>query len=157
MEAAMKLFPLLLACAVLLAPAHAQVYKWTDPSGKTHYGDRPPDDVRKQEVAIRIDSYDGPVEVVDWAAVLRRRSPGTAAPRAPSAITMYSTAWCPHCRNARAYFAARSIAFTEIDVEKSEAGRREYEALGGKGVPYILVGDKAMRGFSAKRFEALRR
>jgi len=145
-----------LACLALIGGAHGQVYKWTDPSGRTHYGDRPPQDAKKEEVAIRVPSYDGPVEIIDWAAVLRRKSPA-AAPRNVTGVTMYSTSWCPHCRNARSYFTARGIRFTEIDVEASEAGRKEYEALGGKGVPLILVGDKAMRGFSAQRFEALRR
>jgi glutaredoxin len=70
---------------------------------------------------------------------------------------MFSTQWCGHCRNARAYFAAKGIAFNEIDVEASPAGYKEYKQLGGKGVPLILVGKKVMRGFSAERFEAMRR
>jgi glutaredoxin len=138
---------LLLACGAL-----AQVYKWTDPSGKTHYGDSPPDDVKKQEMKIRIPSYDGPVEVRDWAAVIRKKSP--QAPE-PDRITMYSTDWCPHCKNARSYFEAKRIRFTEYNVETSEVGRKEYQALGGGGVPVIVVGSKVMRGFSANKFEAL--
>lgn len=146
----------LIAIALALTlPASAQVYKWTDPSGKTHYGDAPPDDAKKQELKIRIPSYDGPVEVRDWAAVIHKKSP--QPPPEPDRITMYSTDWCPHCKNARNYFNARGLRFTEYNVETSEAGRKEYEALGGKGVPVILVGTKVMRGFSAKAFEALTR
>ncbi|HET7730624.1 MAG TPA: glutaredoxin family protein [Usitatibacter sp.] len=138
--------------------AWAQVYKWTDPSGKTHYGDRPPEGVAKQEVAIRVPSHEGPVEVTDWGAILRRKpAAAAAAPRASAGITMYSTDWCGHCRRAREYFAAHRIAFTEVDVEKSDSGRKDYEALGGRGVPLIVVGDKVMRGFSPQRFEALRK
>ncbi len=38
---------LLLLCAVLAAvPAHAQIYKWVDAKGVTHYSDKPPDDPR---------------------------------------------------------------------------------------------------------------
>jgi glutaredoxin len=148
---------LVLASFLAATAAAAQVYKWTDPSGKVHYGDRPPEDAKKQELAIRIPSYDGPVEVTDWAAVLRRKSPSAPAPQSRGGITMYATDWCPHCRNARKYFEARGIAFTEINVETSESGRKEYQALGGKGVPLIVVGDKLMRGFSPQRFEALRR
>ena len=146
----------LVAAAIALAlPAFAQVYKWTDPSGKTHYGDAPPDDAKKQELKIRIPSYDGPVEVRDWAAVIRKKAP----PGAPEAdrITMYSTDWCPHCKNARNYFNEKGIRFTEYNVETSDTGRKEYEALGGGGVPVIQVGSKVMRGFSPKSFEALAR
>jgi glutaredoxin len=151
MTAAMRIA--IAAIALLLGlPAFAQVYKWTDSTGKVHYGDRPPEDAKKQELRIRIPSYDGPVEVRDWGAVLRRK----AAPGGGSAsITMYSTDWCGHCKNARRYFASKGISYRELDVEKSDSGRREYEALGAGGVPLIVVGDKFMRGFSAAAFEAL--
>ena len=144
----------LVAAAMALAPpAAAQVYKWTDPSGKTHYGDAPPDDAKKQELKIKIPSYEGPVEVRDWAAVIRKKAAPSAP--APDRITMYSTDWCPHCKNARNYFTAKGIRFTEYNVETSDTGRREYEALGGGGVPVIVVGSKVMRGFSPGSFEAL--
>jgi glutaredoxin len=137
---------------LLARPALGQVYKWTDSAGKVHYGDRPPEDAAKQELRIRIPSYEGPVEVRDWGAVLRRRAPAQAS---TGSITMYSTDWCGHCKNARAYFASKGIRYNEIDVEKSEAGRKDFEGFGGGGVPLIVVGDKTMRGFSAKRFEEL--
>ena len=144
---------LIVVVSLLLAlPAFGQVYKWTDSTGKVHYGDKPPEDAKKQELRIRIPSYEGPVEVRDWSAVLRRNAPeggGTAS------ITMYSTDWCGHCKNARAYFASKGIRYREIDVEKSESGRKEFKELGGGGVPLIIVGDKVMRGFSAEYFEAL--
>jgi glutaredoxin len=142
-----------LLAAALCTAAGAQVFKWTDAAGKTHYGDRPPEEAKKQELRIRATSFDGPVEVRDWSAVLKRRPEGDAPVR--SGVTMYSTDWCGHCRNARNYFKAKGIAFTEIDVEKSESGKREFQALGGGGVPLILAGGKSMRGFSAAAFEAL--
>lgn len=148
----------LLAFVLMASPAIAQVYKWTDPSGKTHYGDRPPDDAKKQEVKIRVQSYEGPAEVTDWAEILRKKPAGEPAPATwRTGITMFSTDWCGHCKNARKYFAANGIAFTEIDIEKSAAGHKEYKDLGGKGVPLILVGKKVMRGFSAERFESMRK
>lgn len=146
------LAPLLLAA--LAFAAHAQVYKWTDADGKVHYGDRAPDGAAKQELRIRIPSYDGPVQVRDWASVIRTKA---ATPPSPQAITMYSTDWCGHCKNARNYFAAKGIQYTDVNVETSESGRKEYEALGGGGVPLIQVGGKIMRGFSAASFEKLRK
>jgi len=145
-------YPCLFVLALLLAtPAAAQVYKWTDPSGKVHYGDRPPDDAKKQE--LRIQSYDGPVEVRDWSSVLGT-TPGAAT---SGQVTMYSTSWCGHCKNARNYFAANRVPYREIDVEKSPEAARDFKALGGKGVPLILVGKRAMRGFNAESFEELMR
>ena len=70
-------------------------------------------------------------------------------------VVMYSTQWCPYCRTARAYFERHKIAFVEYDIEASEQNRAQFQALNGRGVPLILVGDKRMQGFNARSFEAL--
>jgi len=43
----------LAACIVLaMSAVHAQVYKWVDKDGRTHYGEKPPDDVKSAPVAV---------------------------------------------------------------------------------------------------------
>jgi glutaredoxin len=141
-----------LLLAALALPAAGQVYKWTDRDGRVHFGDRPPPDAKTEEVRIR--SHEGTAEVKDWSAVIR----GKRAPAASSQhVTMYATQWCGVCKRARAYFAANGIRYTEIDVDTSEAGLKEFRELGGRGVPLILVGDKVMKGFSPEGFERLRK
>ena len=39
----------ILSCTALAA--HAQVFKWVDEKGRTHYGERPPEGVKSSEVA----------------------------------------------------------------------------------------------------------
>ena len=143
---------LALVVLALAAPAAAQVYTWKDKDGKTHFGDRPPPEAKTEEVRIR--SYGTPSPPQDWSRVLKAKAPTAAAAQG---VTMYMAEWCGVCRRARAYFVANKIAFTEIDVEKSDAGRREFDALGGRGVPLIVAGGKVMRGFSPEGFERLRR
>ena len=145
---------LLLLAAVLAFAASAQVYKWKDAEGRTHFGDRPPPDAKTEEVKIR--TYEGTPQVRDWSQVIRGKGKASTPASAQGGVTMYSTAWCGVCKRARGYFATKGIAFTEVDVEKSDAGRRDFEALGGRGVPLILVGDKVMNGFSPEGFEQLR-
>lgn len=149
---------LVFAALLVLMPAAAQVYKWTDSTGKTHYGDSPPEGTKTDEIKIRIPSYEGPPKVTDWAAVIRRPS-AVAGPQGrgamPQGLTMYSTAWCGVCKRAKSYFAAKGIRYTEIDIEKSEAGMRQYEQLGVRGVPAIVVGSKVMTGFSEEALQAL--
>jgi glutaredoxin len=70
-------------------------------------------------------------------------------------VKMYATSWCPYCAKARAYFARRGIAYVEIDIEKSREGRAEYNKLGARGVPVILVGAQRMHGFSEARLSQL--
>jgi Domain of unknown function (DUF4124) len=54
-----KLFRALLhflALLLVVAPALAQVYKWVDEKGVTHYGERPPQGSKPQEVPNRLAS-----------------------------------------------------------------------------------------------------
>jgi glutaredoxin len=142
----------ILAVAGAWLPAAAQVYKWTDSAGRVHYGDKQPEDAKSQQLKLQVQSYEGPAKVMDWAAILHKKAPEVAV---TSSVVMYSTSWCPHCKRARAYFARNGIAYQDIDVEKSEAGKRDFAALGGGGVPLIVVGGKAMRGFDSTRMDQL--
>ena len=51
---------LLLALVLAGSPAFAQVFKWTDAQGRTHYGDKAPEDAKTQEIKVQATSYDGP-------------------------------------------------------------------------------------------------
>jgi glutaredoxin len=146
----------LLACAALaVLPADAQIYKWTGPDGRTQYGDRPPEEARKEELRIGVQSFGGPAEVDTWTQVLKRPpAVDTSKPRSAS-VTMFSTSWCPHCKRAREYFAQKGLAIRDVDIDASEEGKREFKTYGGKGVPLIIVGDKRMRGFSAEAMDRM--
>ena len=147
---------LALACLAIAAlPAAAQVYKWTGPDGRTHYGDQPPGEAQKQELRIGVQSFGGPAEVDTWTRVLKRPpAVDTSKPRR-SSVTMFSTSWCPHCKRAKAYFAGKGVSYREVDIEASDAGRREFEQYGGSGVPLIIVGEQRMRGFDAGAMDRL--
>jgi glutaredoxin len=119
----------------------AEVYKWRDAEGRTHFGDKPPADAATEEVRIR--TFAGPAEVSD--------APASSA----GAVTILTTTWCGVCRRAKAWLAEKGIAYTELDVEKSDAGKSEYRRLGGAGVPIILVGQQRMNGFSPERLEQM--
>jgi glutaredoxin len=70
-------------------------------------------------------------------------------------VVMYATSWCPYCAKARAYFAESGIAYVERDVEKSARARADFKRLGGRAVPFIVVGRESMNGFSEVGFEFL--
>lgn len=69
-------------------------------------------------------------------------------------VIMLATSWCGYCRQARAYFNANQIAFTEVDIEKTEDDR--FRALGRQtGVPLIFIGKETVRGFQPHRLNEL--
>ena len=131
--------------------AHAQsIYRWVDATGRVHYTtDKPPAGVNTSTVESRINSYSG-------TATVSGRPAAAAAPGAARAqVIMYATDWCPYCRKAREFFARNGVRYVERDIEKSPAAKAEYDKLGARGVPVILVGTQRMNGFSEDRLAQL--
>lgn len=123
-----------IALILFAVTAHADVYKWTDASGRTHYESSP--GAGKSE------------------SLHLQGSTGQAANSLPK-VVMYATSWCPYCAKARAYFTSKHISFNEQDIENSSSAKRAYDKLGGNGVPLILVDNERMQGFNAEQFDAL--
>jgi glutaredoxin len=96
-------------------------------------------------------------ERTELEALLAERSKITAtkSPANASRVVMYSTADCPACQIARAYFARKKIVYEEHDVQTNAAARAEFQQMGGHGVPLIIVGTERMEGFSEQRLDAL--
>jgi len=143
-----------MALAVLLGILSAQaaaqtIYRWVDGDGRVRYtSEKPPAGAKGGELASRINSYSG-------TPVVSGKAPAAAPAGARPEIKMYSTDWCGYCRQARQYFGRNGVRFTEVDIEKSAAGRAEYDRLGVRGVPVILVGAQRMTGFSEQSMGAL--
>ena len=146
---------LVFLAGMLALPAAAEIYRWTDSTGKVHYSDKPPADAKKQEVRVETQSFGGPPRSEGWARdVLRAKSAGAEKPAAGSAgLTMYATSWCGYCRRARAYLAEKGVSYREVDIEASEANRKEFKAYGGGGVPLFVSGDARLRGFNPSSME----
>jgi len=140
----------------------AEVYKWVDEQGRTHYGDNPNETQRK--AAVNISSYESVTysEAPDMRSNSSQANTSTKAGSNASGhkasdhktrVTMYSTAWCGYCKKAKKYFQKKGIPFVEYDIEKNARAKRDYDAIGGKGVPVIVMGKKRMNGFSVAGFE----
>ncbi|WP_397449661.1 glutaredoxin family protein [Pseudomonas sp. NA-150] len=69
-------------------------------------------------------------------------------------VTLYATDWCGYCKQTRRFLDSKGIPYTEFDIEKSAEGRKAYEALGGRGIPMIVVNGTLIRGFSPEEILA---
>jgi len=73
-------------------------------------------------------------------------------------VTLYSVAWCPHCRAAKEYLTSHNIPFSNRDVELDS---RAYDDLTiryeSRGVPVVVLGtgdnEIVIKGFTAELFE----
>ena len=80
----------------------------------------------------------------------------TAATAAYPKIVLYTTSWCPHCKEAKEYLTNRKIPFTNLDVEKDVSAWEKFsEKYQAKSVPLIVIGnDQAiLKGFNSETFE----
>ena len=88
----------------------------------------------------------------------RARAAELAAAMERVPIRMFTTAWCPACRQARAHLVEKRISFVEIDVEASPAARREHRARNPRGsVPTLDVDGEVLVGFSPGQLQAAMR
>lgn len=70
-------------------------------------------------------------------------------PNSKTKVILYGTAWCGYCTKTREHFRANNVDFIDLDIEKSELARQQHQALGGGGVPVVLVGNRKIIGFNA--------
>lgn len=69
-------------------------------------------------------------------------------------VVLYATSWCGYCQKTRVFLNENNIQYTEYDVEKSDEGRAQFEALGGSGVPVIDIKGTVIHGFSLKKMKS---
>lgn len=97
-------------------------------------------------------------------------APGTAAaPAAPGGVaalapevrsrlhvTLYSAAWCGYCKQAKRWLTTLGVPFDERDIERDAGAAEEHRAAGRgyRGVPLLVVGDRAIRGFDRPKLES---
>jgi len=154
---AYRYFCFLLLGVLLLsvtAGTRAGIYKWIDADGRVQFSDRPPAEAGAEQVELSpINTYKG----VSIESYEEPEDPGSKGrkPGKSKKVVMYSASWCGVCTRARRFFKAEGIPFRELDVEKSQSAKREWERMNARGVPVILVGDQRMTGFSEAGFMQL--
>ena len=133
-------------------PGAQTVYKSVGPDGKIRYSDRPPAD-GKLEKTLTFANL--PASTLPPSYLERLKKVEAAAATAPpSGVVLYSAAWCGYCKKAKAYLAARSVAYQDIDVD-SPAGMAAFAGVGGGGIPVLVSQGQAVRGFSTQAYDAL--
>lgn len=71
-------------------------------------------------------------------------------------ISVYGTAWCPHCHAVKEFFKEKGIKFEDIDIEKEQEKAKEMiEKSGQMGVPVIVINDEIIVGFDKEKIERL--
>ncbi|MDO8688768.1 MAG: glutaredoxin family protein [Dehalococcoidia bacterium] len=75
----------------------------------------------------------------------------------PKKVIMYTTTWCPDCRNAKRYLDARGITYEEVDIEKApEAAKKLIEWSGGyRTVPTFDIDGEIVVDFDRPKLDRI--
>lgn len=136
----------LLLMLLTASVAQAQMYKWKDDKGVTHFTDTPPPaTAKKAEMKNYNTSGTGGVELpADLAAVVRARP-----------VVLYTTANCGSgCDMARSLLATRGIPYREKTVSTGEDSAALQKAGGDGSVPFLLIGRARQTGFEQGAWDA---
>lgn len=64
------------------------------------------------------------------------------------AVTLYTTAYCPYCINAKALLTRKGVTYEEIDVSRSPERMAEMlQCSKRRSVPQIFIGEHHVGGF----------
>ena len=67
--------------------------------------------------------------------------------RANARVVLYATDWCGYCKQTKRFLDQKGIPYKAFDIEKDAVARKDYEALGGAGIPIIDVNGTLIRGY----------
>jgi mycoredoxin len=77
-------------------------------------------------------------------------------------LTVYSTQWCPVCREAKRFLAKHNIPYKEIDIETTPGAAEEViQHTGKRAIPQFVIDGKWVQpyrpggGFLYKEMSAL--
>jgi glutaredoxin len=139
--------------AVSCASASAQMYRWVDKEGKTHYTQTPPPpdarSVEKKDLGAGAAAGSGSMQYGELPYATQN-----AARNYP--VTLYTTADCGAlCDSARALLVQRAVPFKEISVKTQKDVEGLKAASGGTQVPVLIVGGQKHTGFAEEAYGAL--
>jgi glutaredoxin len=138
---------MVLPALLCFGTAGAQVYKWKDDKGVTHYSDQPPPPSTPARTRVEVKSFStgGAVELPPELADAARNRP----------VTLYTTGQCQGCDNARAMLMARGIPFREKTVNSADDQAAFKQAGGANQLPLLLVGRTKLAGYEQSAWDSL--
>ena len=156
----------------------AQLYKWVDEHGVTHFSDRPTREasesdeeeaeavVEENTVTVEESTQAAPTqnsnsqqtenaldEITKTIEEISKDQEEMAAQTRPK-VELYVTSWCGYCKKAKAFFRSRGIRFVEYDVERNPAAARRMSRMtASSGVPFVVINGYRIQGYSEAAYK----
>jgi mycoredoxin len=67
-------------------------------------------------------------------------------------LTVYSSAWCPDCREAKRFLAKHNIPYTDIDVETTPGAIEEVvKRTGKRAIPQFVIDGEWVQPYDPRK------
>jgi glutaredoxin len=132
------------ACA-----ASAQLYRWTDETGRVFVTDTPPP--ASARGVQKLPAAPASTSAADTASL--PYAVQLAAKDFP--VTLYTAPDCEPCGAARSLLNARGVPFREVLVADEAQQQELQKAVGSLAVPSIIVGGSVQKGFEEGAYHGL--
>ena len=164
-----KMFLVILIQILAFTISSAEIYKWVDEKGVTHYSDSPTEDIpghtatENDEIQAAdptpADTPPAPDETKngtlnsDFFNILDETQEEEVAVNTPT-VEIYETSWCPYCKKAKDFFRSRGIDFVTFDIEKDQqAAARMRTFTSRRAVPFVVINGQGISGYSVAAYE----
>ena len=162
---ALVIFILIFALGI----SSAEIYKWVDENGITHYSDSPTEDIPGSAETDEIQSVDPtPADTPPMADESQKGAPNSdildilnetqdqeeqVAADTP-AVEIYETSWCVYCKKAKDFFRSRGIDFVTYDIEQDQQARSRMRWLTSRmAVPFVVINGQGVPGYNVTAYE----
>lgn len=164
-----KIILVILIHILALGISSAEIYKWVDENGVTHYSDSPTgnipgpteteyDEIQSADPApaatppLPDETQKGTLDS-DFFNILDENQEAEVAVNSPT-VEIYETSWCVYCKKTKDFFRSRGIDFVTFDIEKDQqAAARMRTFTNRRAVPYVVINGQGIQGYSVAAYE----
>ena len=156
-----------------LGISSAEIYKWVDENGVTHYSDSPTENIPEAT-----ETENDEIQSADPASA--NSPPLTEEPRKGAldsdffdildetqeeetqeevaenspTVEIYETSWCGYCKKAKDFFRSRGIDFVTYDIDRDQQARSRMQTLTSRmAVPFVVINGQGVPGYNVTAYE----
>jgi len=149
---------------VYISPAGADMYRWVDPDGVTHYSDTRPKAGQPTEV-IKTPHHSEPIQnlkpVKTKTPLVRQplKEPQKISQKKTSnkprhQVQIFTTRRCRWSKKALGFLKTHNIQYKQYDLNRDHGAVELMRFLGGTGgVPFAVINGKAIQGFTSEAYK----
>jgi glutaredoxin len=163
-----KIVLVIFICIFALGISSAEIYKWIDENGITHYSDSPTENIPEttETETDEIQSADpAPVNTAPLPDETQKGAPDSdifdildetqeeVAEDTPT-VEIFETSWCGYCKKAKDFFRSRGIDFVTYDIDRDQQARSRMQSLTSRmAVPFVVINGEGIPGYSVAAYE----